>query len=340
VIEPDPGGTAGPAPLTDVARWLAATEGQLERLLAGGWRNAGPGLPEIEAAAAVLHAAGAPAVAARLRRVGAAGAPADGLAAVSLALAACRLLRARLPAPRPEAASSDAGWTALSPSPGSPGSPAAQPSASRRRRTRDVRHRRLLPIGRLAVDDGEAWACLLLRETSTGEPAFAEWLLVDPPEGVPAGGGKSGRGPWLRRVLEGDLHWKARYPLGAAWSVHRFALDLRGEAGDPDGAAPLPALDRFWKALGSNRLQDHALVLGFSPLRVRRLDRAETDGYLWASPEQRHLFAESGKGEVWGLAWEQPPRTAPLLLITPGGFLRRPSFVHLVPGLPSTPAGG
>src|SRR5262249_46329428 len=158
----------------------------------GGWRNAGPGLPEIEAAAAALDAAGAPAVAARLRRVVAAGAPADGLAAVTLALAACRLLRARLPAPRPEAASSAAGWTALSlspGSPGSPGSPVAQPSSSRRRRTRDVRHRRLLPIGRLALDDGEAWACLLLRETSTGEPAFAEWLLVDPQEGVSAGGG-------------------------------------------------------------------------------------------------------------------------------------------------------
>ena len=337
MIDPPAAGPAGPPPLADVARRLAATEGQLGRLLAGGWRNAGPARPEIAAAAQALDAAGAPAVAARLRRVVAAGGAADGLAAVSLALAACRLLRARLPAPEPEpeAGAAGAGWTALAPTGAAPPGGAA---AGRRRRNQDVRHRRLLPIGRLALEDGEAWACLLLRETSGGEAVFAEWLLIDPPEGVPAGGGKD-PGPWLRRLLEGDLRWRSRYPLGAAWNVHRFALDLAGGAGGADGAdAPVPSLEPFWKAVGSNRLQDQTAVMGFSPLRLRRLDRAEAESYLWASPAQRDLFAGSGTGEVWGVAWEQPPRTAPLLLITPGGFLRQPSFVHLVPGRPSTPA--
>jgi hypothetical protein len=118
--------------------------------------------------------------------------------------------------------------------------------------------------------------------------------------------------------------------------VHRFALDLTDGANRED--APVPSLERFWKAVGSNQLQDQASVMGYSPLRLRRLNRAEAESYLWASPAQRDLFAGSGKGEVWGVTWEQPPRTAPLLLVTPGGFLRQPSFVHLVPGLPSTPA--
>jgi hypothetical protein len=301
----DAGIDTGTVQLTDVAGRLHRTEERLERLLADGWRNAGAGLPELEADAEALGAAGADAVAARLRRVLAAGSPAAGLSAV--ALAACRLLRARLPAP-PEAET----WATLSAAPA----------------PRSDTRRRLLPVGRLALDDGEAWACVRLHEAS-----FGEWLLLDPPASPTA----AGEPRWLRTALEGRLRWRARYPLGASGEVYRFALEPSPET--RARTAPVPGLDRFWKALGGGRLADDVSVLGsYGPVRIRRLDPARADEYVWPGAAPHDLFARSGKGEVWALTWQQGALTAPLLLLSPGRLFRRPALVHLVPDLPTTPA--
>src|SRR5688500_8977104 len=88
------------------ARLVRRVEERLERLLESGWRNAGQEASQLTEEAEALALAGMERLAQRLREVAAAKAAADGLAAVTVALAACRLLRARL-APNPRGGRSE-----------------------------------------------------------------------------------------------------------------------------------------------------------------------------------------------------------------------------------------
>src|SRR5687768_3740175 len=81
---------------------ILRAEDRLERLLDSGWRNVGQDLVLLEEAAQVLAEAGMERLAGKLRSVSAAPSAADGLAAVTLALATCRLLRVRVGSVRGE----------------------------------------------------------------------------------------------------------------------------------------------------------------------------------------------------------------------------------------------
>jgi hypothetical protein len=71
-------------------------EARLERLLASGWRNAAGEADELRALTDGLEELGLSGLAARVRAVAAARSAKDALGAVSLALAACRLMRTHL----------------------------------------------------------------------------------------------------------------------------------------------------------------------------------------------------------------------------------------------------
>src|SRR3954469_1222603 len=138
-----------------VAERLRRGEGRLGRVLASGWRTAGPEAADLAGEADGLAALGLAHLAERLRAVAAAQSAAEALPAITLAAAACRLLRARLPTD----AAPPGGWAHLLPA-DNPPQAAAQ---------------RLIPVARMAVGDGEAWACVRLRGGSG-----AEWLLLEP----------------------------------------------------------------------------------------------------------------------------------------------------------------
>ena len=282
----------------------------------------GPSSPALAEDAAALAEAGAGATASRLRRVvDATGAPVpDGaqtaLPAVSLALAACRQLRARLPGGAPAGA-----WTP----------PAPRPTSVRAGATR------LLPLARLALEDGEAWACARMRN---GWPA--EWVLVDPPPppapSTPASaaaldppalaGGGAERPPPVAGPLSPGRRRRSRALRPARAPVPGEGLPV------PDG------LQSFRRLLSRNGLKDGGAIGGGGDLRFRRLDHAEADAYRWPDRAARDLFAGATNGQVWALVWSGRQESAPidpLAILVPGRLLRRPALMHLVPGLPTTP---
>src|SRR4051794_15364785 len=120
--------------MEEIASRLRHVEDRLERLLVSGWRNVGAEPADLAAEADALAALGLTEVADRMRAVAAAPSAAEALSAIALASAACRLLRARLPtdtAPSGE-------WTTLATTVAAP----------------DAAATRLIPVARMAVDDG------------------------------------------------------------------------------------------------------------------------------------------------------------------------------------------
>src|SRR4051812_36035335 len=141
--------------MEEIAGRLRHVEDRLERLLVSGWRNAGAEPADLAAEADTLAALGLAGVADRVRAVAAAPSAAEALPAIALATAACRLLRARLTTDTAPAGE----WTSLATTAGAPESAAS----------------RLIPVARMVLADGEAWACVRLRG---GFPAA--WLLLEP----------------------------------------------------------------------------------------------------------------------------------------------------------------
>src|SRR5262249_25659418 len=84
--------------MQEIAARLLGVEARLERLLASGWRNAGSEAADFGSEPDALAALGLAQVAERLRAVATAPSATEALPAIVLATAACRLLRARLPA--------------------------------------------------------------------------------------------------------------------------------------------------------------------------------------------------------------------------------------------------
>jgi hypothetical protein len=210
----------------------------------------------LTAEADALAALGLPELAQRLRAVATAGTAAEALAAVALATAACRLLRARLPTDGAPAGA----WSPL----------AAQ------RKGKAGGAERLVPVGRLPLGQGEVWGCVRLRGS-----AADQWLLVEPlpleerpGEAVTKGGmvgrflrrdraptepeGEAGGGavawPWLRRQVRGRQRWRARYPLGASGEVQVCTLEepewLPRPEPDDDSLA------RFRQSLSGGKIKD------------------------------------------------------------------------------------
>lgn len=173
--------------MPEIAERLRRLEDRLERLLVSGWRNAGAEAAGLAAEGEALAEAGLPELGERLRALAAAGAPGEpgtdgALPALAMALASCRLLRARLPADAPPPGA----WAPLA----APKKPAAD---------------RVVPICRVPAPGAagaEAWACARLRG------GYAEDLVLVTPDG--------GAPTWLRQVLEGGLRWRERHLLGAA----------------------------------------------------------------------------------------------------------------------------
>src|SRR4051812_27326378 len=95
--------------MQEIAERLRRVEDRLERLLASGWHHASAEAADLAAEADTLAALGLEALAERLRAVAAATRADEALAAIALATAACRLLRARLPADSPPPGA----WTPL-----------------------------------------------------------------------------------------------------------------------------------------------------------------------------------------------------------------------------------
>ena len=285
-----------------VSDQIGMVEERLERLLASGWRSAAAEAAELEPEAGRLAELGLPELAGRLRQVAAASGPAEALAAVALAAAACRLLRARLAA---EGGPPPGSWAPLEPA-RKKGAPA-----------------RLLPVARLAIGDGqEAWACLRLRGSQAGELL----LLPAAPTGPP---------PSLRRPLAGQLRWQARYPLGASGELQAVALD------QPDWQAPWGGdedpLSDFRARLSSGKLNEGPLFPGGGPVKVLQIDPAEADLFVWPHPATAAAFQAAATGKGWALAWVDGSLILPLALLSPGGLFRSGRLIHLVEGAPADP---
>lgn len=165
--------------MDEISDRLRRLQDRLERLLASGWRNAAAEAAELGAEGEALAEAGLPQLGERLRTLAAAG-PDEALPALAMTLAACRMLRAHLPADAPPPGA----WAPL--------------SVATKKHAPD----KLVPLCRVPHGDGEAWACVRLRGTIADE-----LVLIT---------GATGERPWLRQVWEGSLRWRERHLLGAA----------------------------------------------------------------------------------------------------------------------------
>ncbi|HYF76663.1 MAG TPA: hypothetical protein VD973_06010 [Symbiobacteriaceae bacterium] len=288
-------------PMQEVADRLRRLEDRLERLLASGWRNAWAEAAALAAEGEALAEAGLPGLGERLAQVAAAtgSAPAsdgDALPALAMALAATRLLRARLPADAPPPGA----WAPLSaPAPGARKRTSAPPD-------------RVVPVCRVPHAEGELWACVRLRG------AHAEELLLLQPTGE--------RRPWLRHALEGSLCWQARHPLGASGdyqvctAVNHTWADL-----EPDALLLVPNDPR----------KDQLIFSGGGGLRLVQLAPDDLNVYAWLHPAMMEAARTALQHSQWALAWVEGALVAPLALLIPGGLFRRSKLVHLVPGAPA-----
>jgi hypothetical protein len=272
----------------------------LARVLAAGWRNADPDVAALLAETDGLAAVGFAELAGRIRRVGEAPKE-DRLGAVALALAATRLLRARLA----DTATPTGGWKAL--------------ESSGRRRASSVE--RLLPVGRVGLGDGEAWACLRLRGFAS------DWVLLDPP-------GRDEPRPWLVQQVQGRLRWQARYPLGNRGDVQLVGVEEQRWLPPPEGGEDL--LASFREATLVGKLVDEAPLLRTTmKLQARRLAGDDVANYAWPDPASARAFrSAAGSSLVWAITWVEGSLVTPLAAVT-YGLASRARLVHLVPGNPS-----
>jgi hypothetical protein len=292
--------------LQDVSARLNETESKLAGLLASGWRRAAPEAATLRADAEAFADAGLNELAARLRAVASAGSAAEALRGVTLASAACRLLRARIAA----GVTSDDAW---------------QPLVAPRRR-RAAEPDMLLPLCRLSLGGFEVWSCLRSR-------GFAvEWVLVEPPVLTAAANAW-----WLRRPLYGYLFWRARYPLGAGRDVQVLSLtEASWEAATPSTVDPHAA---FRRRLSAGKLREDKLpVWGGGSVHLAPLDQTKLDGYLWLEPSVPADLTQLQFDDTWALVWDQDTTPAVIAVMAEDGRLgRKLRVVHLLPGCPSEP---
>jgi hypothetical protein len=294
--------------MRDVAERLTDLETRLARLLAAGWRNAGGEAESLSVEAEALAEEGLGEIAARLRAVAAAESASEALRALTLASAACRLVRARI-AIGGEIAE---GW---------------QPLVAPRRR-RSVERDMLLPLCRFSLDGAEVWSCLRSR-------GFAvDWVLVEPPELL-----DGGDVPWLRRPIHGYLHWRARYPLGTGREVQVQALgNASWETPEATHVDPHAA---FRKRLAAGKLREDKLpVWGGGSVHLTPLNREKLDGYLWLDAKVKGDLERLTVGDAWALVWDQEATPAVIAVMAEDGRLfKKLNVVHLLGGCPSDSIG-
>jgi hypothetical protein len=294
--------------MQNVGERLHDTETRLARLVAAGWRNASAEALILNDEADAFEVLGLEEFATRLRAVAGATSPTEALRAQALAMAACRMLRARL---------------AL----GDQSAERWQPLLVPRRR-RAAEADMLQPLCRYSLAGVEVWSCLRSR-------GFAvEWALVEPSELS-----QGDVSPWLRKPLYGHLHWRARFPLGAGRDVHVEALEKPSwESTEPSMVDPHAA---FRRRLAPGKLKEDKLpVWGGGSVHLAPLDRAKLDGYLWLDPAVPSDLARAPFDETWALVWDQEGTPAVIAVVTEGGRLvKKLSVVHLVPGCPVEEVG-
>lgn len=294
--------------MRDVSERLSDLETRLARLVAAGWRNAGAEAEGLLVDADALAEEGLGEIAARLRAVAAAESASEALRALTLATAACRLMRARI-AMGGEVAE---GWHPL--------------VAPRRRRS--VEPDMLLPLCRFSLAGSEVWSCLRSR-------GFAvDWVLVEPPE-LPAGS----ETPWLRRPIHGYLHWRARHPLGTGREVQVQAVgNASWESPEASNVDPHAA---FRKRLAAGKLREDKLpVWGGGSVHLTPLNREKLDGYLWLDAAVQGDLERLKVGDAWALVWDQEATPAVIAVMAEDGRLfKKLNVVHLLGGCPSESIG-
>jgi hypothetical protein len=304
------------SPMQEAADRLRRLQGRLEQILVSGWQHAHDDLGAITAEADALSAYGLDSPAERVRRVATASDAGEALAAVSLAVATCRLLQVRIAADaRPEG-----DWAALRPT---------------GRRTQPARER-FMPISRIVVEATEVWACVRLHG------GLAAGLhLLELPAGVttPAESATPNRdtsAPWLQWQVEGSPRWRARYRWGSEKEIDHCALvdvewqqTLELEVGLPT------ILDQAIDTAKSG--QQGAIVRGNVPVRAQLLDENAIKDCLWLDPSHPDLFRASAHETSWALVWSQAGTVTPLAAIRPGQRSRPAAMLHFVPGEQSVP---
>lgn len=274
---------------------LVEIEERLSRLLVSGWRSVAGEARDLRQLASVVERTGASELAARLTAVADAESAEDGLRAITLATAACRLLRVHLAADIP----AEGNWRTF-----------ADGAA--------VGHLdRVIPLGGLTIPDGgdgrplDVWSCLRLRG------AFSvDWVLLKPVDLDPI---------WLRRALQGRLRWTGRFPLGASGEVQVCELAFAAPApGFQPGQDPL---EPFRETLPTGALEDDAWVLGGGGvLRARECDLDALGGYAWTNNSAPSWVREALRPAQWILVWVQGEVEALVAAVTDGG-----EVVHLTP---------
>ena len=320
-----------PATARALADQLRQVEKRLGRLVTSGWRQARDEAAGLRADADALAEAGLAEIGARVMAVAQATNPTQALRAIALAASACRLMRARLPAPpAPD------GWTPLVPS-----------SKVQRARTEA-----LMPISRALLDGHEVWICtrtnrnelLLLDPPFPDDPPVAP-EPAPPPAGIfgrlrqqvgqALGGETSAPSHWLRRRLAGTLRWQAQYPLGPHGDVGFWKLEGPGWVKDADEPGQPAHRAGMQDVLTMGTLEDGApLFWTAGGFRIRELDRDETAAYVWLDPSAAEAFRAALTEKVWAIAWTEGTWIVPVALLTPAGKATPPRLTHLLPGAP------
>ncbi len=280
---------------TTLVERLVEIEERLTRLLVSGWRSAAGEASELRHLAASIDAIGATELGARLTAVSNAENAEDALGAISLATAACRLLRVHIAADVP----AEGRWRTFA-----DGAASGQLD-------------RIIPLGELTIPDGSdgqplnVWSCLRLRGAFS-----ADWILLKPVDLAPV---------WLRRALQGRLRWVGRFPLGAAGEVQLCELAFAAPApGFQPGQDPL---EPFRETLRAETLEDDAWVMGGGGvLRAREYDPDAMAGYAWTNNSAPAWLREALRPADWLLVWVQDGVETPIAAVQEDG-----EIVHLTP---------
>jgi hypothetical protein len=317
--------------MTSSAGRIRQVERRLEQLLASGRPNSLADTAILRDEASAIEDVGLTELAERLRRV--ATLDDQYVPALGLALTSCRLLRARLPDDAPPAGN----WEPL--------------VAARGRRQGGER---LVPIGRVTLAEGEAWACARLHYYD-----LREWLLVAPPPDPPPrdpgddeiaprltqlrltdlpthgpGRADDGIAPWLTRPLHALLRWEARLPLGARGDVQMATVVECRWAELPDiREDPFAALRQVLAA--GDLLGGKSAYVEHGRLRVISLDAEDAASCVWPDLAMAWAFQDAATSPVWAIAWVDGALVAPLAIVEPGDGTRPARVVHLVHGNPS-----
>lgn len=274
-------------------------EARLERILASGWRNAEADLERLAADAATIGGLGLSQLAERIRQVSA-GPPTGRLDRAALALAACRLARAHLADGEPPAGN----W---------------EPIALQ---TRRAALPRIVPLGRLTLDEGEVWTAIRVSGSAS------DLILVEP---IPLNAL-----PWFGRPIQGALSWQARYPLGTIGDVQLATLSQPRQSHD-DHANPDRMAD-FRQAVAAGKIAEGLSVLAWiGKFQVIRLTPEFASTCVWLHPSAARAFAALARGDLWTVCWVDGSIVVPLVAIEPPGFFQSARLIHLIEGAPSEP---